>query len=65
MTKEDFCVELECPKCGKDEICTAFYMEGQAFRMRQGYCPIGSPILAEEERKIRVGQQKQRLRRKF
>lgn len=62
--KEDFCVELKCPKCDSAEICTVWNMEGQAFRMRQNYCPIGSPIKAEEERKIRVGQQKNKLRRR-
>ncbi len=61
------CEATNCRKFIEDSICTckAFYPEGQAFRIRMNYCPIGSAIAEEEERKATLGAAKNRRMRKM
>lgn len=61
------CEKTNCGKFTEDSICTckAFYPEGQAFRIRRDYCPIGSAIAEEEERKAQVGAAKNRRKKKM
>lgn len=53
-----------CETCARDGLthdgkCRFYSEEGQSFRNRMGYCPIGTVKETRKTSKVRVGQQKQ------